>query len=145
MILHFEKYSKDANIFMKQLAEALNHPDDVNQTHIILRSVLHTLRDSITVSEALHYVAQLPFYLKAVFVDGWTYKAKPERLKNIQDFSERVKQHQAQFGENQFDWPESTEEIIKNTLAFINSRYVSEGEVEHIKAQLPAELEYILE
>lgn len=143
MALNFEKYAQEATAFMRGLAKELNHPNDLNQTQIILRSVLHTLRDRITVSESLNYLAQLPMFLKAIYVDNWKYHEKPERLKNIADFGEKVKEHQAEYGENQFDWPESTEEIIKKTLSYINRKYVTEGEIEDIKAQLPAELEHI--
>jgi uncharacterized protein (DUF2267 family) len=82
-------------------------------------------------------------FLKAIYVDNWKYNEKPERLRNIEEFAQKVKEHQAQYGENQFDWPEHTDEIIKKTLRFINKNYVTEGEIEDIKAQLPAELEQI--
>lgn len=143
MALNFERYAQEASAFMKRLAQELNHPDDVNRAQIIVRAVLHTLRDRITVPESLNFMAQLPMFLKAVYVDDWKYREKPERLKNLEDFSAKVKQYQSQYGEQQFDWPEHTGELIEKTLGFIQKNYVSKGEIQDIKAQLPKELEYI--
>jgi len=144
MAMNFDKYAAEANTFLKHLAEELNHPEEIGRTGIILKSVLHTLRDRISISESFDFMAQLPMFLKALYVDEWKYKERPDRLKNLDDFAEKVKEHQQKFGENQFDWPEHTGEIIQQTLNFIKKRYVSKGEVEDLKANLPKDLEAIL-
>lgn len=143
MGLNFEKYAQDANAFMKRLAEELGHPDEPRRAEIVVRAVLHTLRDRITVPESLNFMAQLPMFLKAVYVDEWKYRERPERLKNLEEFAEKVKAHQSHYGEQQFDWPEHTGDLIEKTLAFIQKNYLTKGEVEDIKAQLPRELEHI--
>ncbi|MFP4443825.1 MAG: DUF2267 domain-containing protein [Spirochaetia bacterium] len=111
---------------------------------IILRAVLHTLRDRISMTENLDLLAQLPMYIKAIYVDDWKYKEKPDRLKSIADFADKVKEHQKKYGETDFDWPESTEEIIKKTLGFIKKNYVTEGEMEDIKTNMPEELRTLI-
>ncbi|MFP4385200.1 MAG: DUF2267 domain-containing protein [Spirochaetia bacterium] len=122
----------------------LNHEQDIPQMGIILRAVLHTLRDRISMTENLDLLAQLPMYIKAIYVDDWKYKEKPDRLKSIADFADKVKEHQKKYGETDFDWPESTEEIIKKTLGFIKKNYVTEGEMEDIKTNMPEELRTLI-
>jgi len=144
MALHFEKYTQEANTFINRLAEDLNHPNDTNQTKVILRSVLHSLRDRITVSESVNLIAQLPFYLKAVYVDDWKYKELPDRIKSIEDFAANVKEYQKKYGEQEFSWTEPTEEIIRIVIRSITTQYVSRGEMKHVQAQLPEEIEMLV-
>ena len=143
MALNFDKFATEGNTFIKHLAEELNHPDETGRTGIVLRAVLHTLRDRITISESFDFMAQLPMFLKAVYVDEWKYKEKPDRLKDINEFAEKVKEHQAKYGESEFNWSLSTEEIIERTINFIRKKYVTEGEIDHIKDNLPEDLEKI--
>ncbi len=139
-MLNFEKYTTEGNVFVKHLAKELGHENDIVQTSKIIRAVLHTLRDRISMSENLDFLAQLPMYIKALYVDDWKYKEKPDRLKSIAEFAEKVKEHQRKYGESDFDWPESTEEIIKATLGFIKKNYVTEGEMEDVRTNMPEEL-----
>lgn len=67
MAYNFEKYAQEANAFIKELASRLNHQEDINQTGIALKATLHTLRDRITVSESLDFIAQLPEELEQIF------------------------------------------------------------------------------
>ena len=94
-------------------------------------------------SESLDFIAQLPVFIKGIYVEGWKYQEKPERLRNLDDFAEKVKSYQSTYGENQFNWPEPTGQIIQTILQYIQESYVTEGEIDHIKAQLPKELEQI--
>ncbi|MFP4385355.1 MAG: DUF2267 domain-containing protein [Spirochaetia bacterium] len=143
-MLNFEKYTTEANVFVKHLAKELGHENDIAQTGKIIRAVLHTLRDRISMSENLDFLAQLPMYIKALYVDDWKYKDKPDRLKSVEDFAEKVKEHQRKYGETDFDWPESTEEIIKGTMGFIKNNYVSRGELEHVKSNMPEDLRVLV-
>lgn len=110
----------------------------------MLRSILHATCDRITISESLDFVAQVPMFLKAVYIDEWKFQVKPERLKNMEEFAAKVKSNQAKFGESDFDWNQSTEELIEKTFNFISSKYLSDGGLSHIKAQMPKELEHII-
>jgi uncharacterized protein (DUF2267 family) len=144
MAVNFNKYAEEGNIFMKNLAEKLNHPDEINRTGIIYRAVTHTLRDSITIGESLNLIAQLPMFLKAIYVDDWKYREKPLRLSSIEEFKDEVKKRQELYGENRFNWEKPTDEIIKTVLGEIQN-YVSQGEIQDIKSQLPQEIKGIFD
>jgi uncharacterized protein (DUF2267 family) len=143
MALHFEKYAQEGNIFIKNLANRLGHPEEHSQTGIILRAVLHTLRDRITIAESLNLISQLPMFLKAIYVDSWKYRERPMTYSKIEDFKAQVKKLQEQYGEQGFDWEKPTEDIIKIVFEQLKT-YVSQGEIEDILAQLPKEIEELV-
>ncbi len=144
MALHFDKFAHEGNEFVRHLAKELGHPDNISQTGIILRSVLHALRDRITVSESLSFAAQLPMFLKAIYMDNWKYKKKPERIRTMDEFAKYVEEEQAKYGESRFNWDKSTTEIIEIVLKTLKERYISEGEMEDVYSQLPQEIEQVL-
>ncbi len=143
MALNFEKYAQEGNTFVHNLAKDLDHPDEIGRTGMILRAVLHSLRERITISESLHLLSQLPMFLKAIYVDNWKYREKPLRLNTKQDFISEVEEHQKQFGEQEFNWKKSTEEIIRIVFKSLDT-YVSQGEFQDITDQLPKDLKDLL-
>jgi uncharacterized protein (DUF2267 family) len=139
MGLYFDKYAQEGNKFLKDLATEVGHPDEINRIAILLRSTLHIFRDRITISESFDFMSQLPMFLKAVYVENWKYREKPDRITSIEEFKEKVKEEQIKYGEQEFDWDIHTEEIIKKVFKLLG-RYVSEGEVKDIYAQVPEPL-----
>ncbi len=138
MAINFNKYAEEGNLFVKNLAKTFGHPEEIGRTGIILRAVLHTLRERITVSESISMIAQLPMFLKAIYVDTWKYREKPVRL-NKEAFLKEVERHQDQYGEYEFSWDKSTEEIVKIVLKELGA-YITKGELEDILAQLPEDV-----
>ncbi len=144
MAINYEKYAKDGNSFLKNLASRLGHEDEIQRTGIILRAVLHTLRDRLTVSEGMDLMAQLPMFLKMVYVEDWTYREKPTQINTLDEFIEEVKRHQDRYGEFRFDWDIHTIDIVHIVLEEL-SPYVSQGETRHILSQLPEEIKQLVE
>jgi uncharacterized protein (DUF2267 family) len=138
-IVQLEKYFAERNEFLKELSENLNHPNNPDQVERALRAVLHILRERLTIQESLHVLSQLPVFLKLLFIEGWKYHEKPERIRSIEKFKEAVKDEQFKLGERDFDWAMSTEKII-NTILVSLRKYISRGEILDVLATLPAEL-----
>lgn len=140
MALNFNKYAQEANTFINKLSTELGHPDQEGKVGILLRSVLHVIRDSITISESLNFISQLPLFLKAIYVDQWKFHEKPPiKYNSIDGFSGEVEKLQFQFGEREFDWNQSTAELI-GTVIHSLGEYISPGEFEDIAAQMPKEV-----
>lgn len=139
MASRFEEYSQDENLFLTNLAEALGHPGEIARSGMVLRNVLHTLRDHITVSESLKMISQLPVFLKALYVDNWTFTEKPMRIKNRKEFTTEVEKHEATYGERVLDWKESTEEMVMIVIRELES-HISKGEDDGFLAQMPEDL-----
>lgn len=136
---HFQKVHEYTN----ELAEQLGHPGQKQRAMTIWRAVMHTIRDRIQVSESLDLISQFPLFLKGVYVDQWTYQEKPpQEYDTIEQMKNRVKQMQQRYGEQGFDWDMPTEEIIATTIDSLR-KYISDGQLEHIKGQMPAEVKSV--
>jgi uncharacterized protein (DUF2267 family) len=135
-MINFEKFAAEGNAFINELSAKLGHTEEKGQVGIILRSVLHVLRDCMTIQQSFHFLAQLPMFLKAIYVEQWKYSEGPARIKTLEEFAKRVEEEQRKFGERQFDWSESTIDIVKTVINSLH-RYVSEGEFNDVIAELP--------
>jgi len=54
----------------------------------------------------------------------------------------QVKALQNQYGESEFNWSKGTDEIISITLDSLR-RYFTEGQMQHIRNQLPEEVQVV--
>ena len=139
MSFNFDNYAREGKEFMHRLASELGHPDREDQVAIALRAVLHALRDRISIGQNLHVLSHLPMFLKAIYVNEWSYGEEVDRIKSREEFERRVEKYQAQYGESRYDWNMSTSEIITIVMAQLE-RYIPEGEVEDVKSELPDEI-----
>lgn len=144
MAFNFEKYANEGKAFLRKLATDLGHPEDEQSAARVLRAVLHTFRDRITMSESLDVLAQLPMFLKGVYVEQWKYREAPLKFRNMDDFKDAVKAEQERLGEQQFSWNESTEEIIRITFLSLKE-YLTEGQAAHVLSQMPKDIQEIFE
>jgi uncharacterized protein (DUF2267 family) len=143
-MMDFNKYAQEGYTFINELARDLGKEDDKGSVTIVLRAVLQTVRDRITIPESFNLIAQLPYFLKAIYVDQWKYREQPLPIRTLEEFKEEVKMRQLQYGEQDFDWDMPTEEIIRNVFLTLR-KYVSEGELEDIQANLPEVLKPLVE
>ena len=140
---YFDKQLHEINSFIGELAANLGHPEDKNQAIILLKATLHTIRDRITMGESLDLISQFPTILKGLYVEGWKYHEKPPlNFKDMESFTETVKSKQESMGEQRFNWPEPTQDLVKKVLDSLK-RYVSEGQAMHVMGQMPREIQEI--
>jgi uncharacterized protein (DUF2267 family) len=142
MSLNFQKYAQEGQSFVNNLAAELGHPEEVARTGNVLRAVLHTLRERITISESLHLLSQLPMFLKGIYVDNWKFREKPMDINTKEEFAAEVERHQQQHGEREYSWNKSTEEIIQIVFSSLG-KYISDGEYDDIIAQMPKNIKEI--
>jgi uncharacterized protein (DUF2267 family) len=142
--LNFDKHYHEVNTYVNQLAEELGHPEERRRSLIIWRAVMHSIRDRIHLSESFDLISQLPLILKGIYVDQWEYSSSPPKdFQTVEEMKDEVKRTQAQFGEEDFDWKISTEDIISRTIDSLKV-YFSEGQLEHIRAQLPEDVKNLV-
>lgn len=143
MIHYFDKHVQEANEFVKELSNNLGHPEEQTQTIRLLRAVLHTVRDRITISESMDLLAQLPMMLKALYVEQWKYHEKPPlNYDDMEGLTTAVKKEQERMGEQSFDWQESTEDLVKIVLTSLR-KYITDGQAIHVMDQMPKEVKAI--
>ncbi len=136
--LDFDKYVHEAHEYVNMLASDLGHPNEQRRVMIIWRAVMHAIRDRIQISESLDLISPLPLILKGMYTMGWKYNETPPlNYTTIEEMKSAVKQNQEKYGESEFDWNKSTDEIISITLDSLEKKYFTEGQMEHIRTQLP--------
>ncbi len=142
MALNFNQYAQEGNTFMKHYTKTMNLNDDREKAGRILSSVLHGLRELISTEESLQFISQLPMFLKAVYVNGWNIH-KPKKAKNMTEFIELLRQFNGVTAYNDLANDEVAENYIRTT--FIELRqYVSLGELEDIRSELPKDLKHMV-
>lgn len=142
--LNFEKFAQEAHEYVNFLASELGHPDEKDRVLIIWRAVLHTVRDRIHLGESFQLIAPLPMIFKGIYVEDWKYSEKPpKKFQTIEEMKEEVKAVQRQYGEQDFPWSKSTEEIIAITIHSL-TRYLHEEQLQHLRDQMPKEIKELV-
>ena len=103
--------------------------DDEQRAFRIVRAVLHTLRDRLTIEEAAQFAAQLPMLLQGVYYHGWTPTGKPVKIRDRQEFLERVAEGLMR--------EHDPEEACRTVFGVLAERMPG-GEIEDVKRVLPA-------
>ena len=137
MSLDFEKYAAKGNELLNVLAEDLNVPRD--KAGRILRSVLHVLRNHISIDESFQVLSQLPMALKGVYVDQWNPSEEYHRIHKLEEFFDEVRKEDKGLAGYDFGNNQKAKEAVSAVFKAL-TYYLSEGEVEDFIAMLPVEL-----
>ena len=123
-----------ANEWLAVVAGRLD-TDDRMFTHRAMRAWLHTVRDRLGVHAAAHFSAQLPELLRGVFYEGWI----PGHVPVPHDVPSFLTQFAREAG---VSVTEATALTGLVTDAF--AELFSPGQLDHVLAQIPARLRYVL-
>lgn len=143
MALNFNQYATEGNTFMKAYAKELGLTKDHDKAGRIFSTILHGLRELVTTEESLQFIAQLPMFLKAVYVNGWTLKGKKEKIKNIDDFIALLRTISGTTSLVDFDSETIAEDDIYSTFSMLR-KYVSDGQMDDMMGQMPKQLKKLL-
>lgn len=105
--------------------------DDHQRAYLALRTVLHTLRDRLTIAEAADLGAQLSLLVRGVFYEGWRPSQVPLRL-DKSEFLRRVA------AGHQDDLNFDAERVVRAVFKVLE-QHISRGEIADVQAQLPRE------
>lgn len=129
----FDSTLKTTNEWLHELNQTLGR-DDSQQAYRILRAVLMALRDRLTVEEATDLGAQLPMLVRGVYYEGWNPSKNPTRERNVEAFLNHV-------AENLVDQVDGDPEQAARAVFQLLAGHITEGQVEHVKANLPADVQ----
>ena len=130
----FDGTLQKTHVWLNDIMKELDWHENPNKAYLALRTVLHTLRDRLTIEEAVQLGAQLPMLVRGFYYEGWTLKGKPGKQRHKEDFLAPIKEA---FKEDFISRPESIARAVFKTLA----RHTSEGEIEDVKHSLPKALQ----
>jgi uncharacterized protein (DUF2267 family) len=113
--------------WLKDLQEEMGL-DDEQRAFRVMRAVLHALRDRLTIEEATDFAAQLPMLLQGVYYHGWTPRGKPERIRSLDEFLDKIAENLMR---------EHDPEEAARAVFLVLKRRMPGGEIEDIKRILP--------
>lgn len=121
-----------SNLFMKELSTELGF--GLEDTLLAFRTVMHAVRDRLPAEEAGHLAAQLPLLIKGVYFDGWSPGRQPLKIKTKTELFDVVSRPLLR-GIRRFD----VEQVTRTVLRVV-ANHLSDGEVDQLRAILPADL-----
>src|ERR671925_1540833 len=65
----FDTTVQTTNQWLNEISEVIG--PDRQRAYDVLRAVLHSLRDRLTVDQAVHLGAQLPMLIRGIYYEGW--------------------------------------------------------------------------
>jgi len=100
------------------------------RSYRLLKAVLHALRDSLRVNEAVDLGAQLPALLRGAYYEQWRPATTPVKNRTVEDFLARVNESFAR---------DPIEESAQAVMAVFQllSKKITEGEIEDVRGCLP--------
>jgi uncharacterized protein (DUF2267 family) len=125
----FDHTIQTTNLWLKELMEKLE-TDDRHRAYLALRSVLHAVRDRLTVDEAAHLGAQLPMLVRGIYYEGYHPANRPVKERTREEFLAHIVE---QFRKD----PEvDPERIARAVFSLLNGK-ITKGEIEDVRHSLP--------
>jgi uncharacterized protein (DUF2267 family) len=128
----FDTTLQKTHAWLKELMEELEW-EDRHKAYLALRTVLHALRDHLTVEEVAQLGAQLPLLIRGIYYEGWNPSGKPVRERHRENFLAAIAYA---FRSDLSPAPQTIARAVFTVL----SHRITEGEIEDVKHLLPKEL-----
>ncbi|MBI3245457.1 MAG: DUF2267 domain-containing protein [Deltaproteobacteria bacterium] len=129
----FDSTLQKTHIWLDDIMREMGWADEKQRAYLALRSVLHALRDRLTVAEAVDLGAQLPMLVRGFYYEGWKPASTPRKEHHKEEFLAHVKHS---FKSDDYM---DAEQIVRAVFRVL-ARHVSEGEIKDVQVTLPAEL-----
>ncbi len=132
-----ERNAQKANEWVADLAAELGR-EDRDEAWRVLRGFLHVLRDRLTLDEAAQLAAQMPHLVRGVFYEGFDPGRTQAPERDRETFLARLA------GRAELAGPTDASLAAEAAMRTLR-RHVTEGEVDHVLAQLPEPIRRVLE
>ncbi len=126
----FDETVQKTNIWLKEIMEETGLSR--RRAYEVLRAVLQTLRDRLTVDEAAHLSAQLPMLVRGIFFEGWHPAGTPHRWRTREEFLAELRHHLGSADIADIDVTKAARAVFG-----VLGRHVSPGEVADVRQSLP--------
>ena len=120
----FTQAANQAQQWVNELATELGWGD--RQAHLLLRTVLHAVRDWLSTEEMADLSAQLPTLVRGMYFEGWQPRQSPARDRQTKDFIRRVVDGMAS---EACDDPERAVSAVFQLL----DRHLDSGELQQVR------------
>jgi uncharacterized protein (DUF2267 family) len=127
----FDRSLETTHIWLNEICSDLG--PDKQVAWKVLSTVLHKLRDRLTINLAAHLGAQLPLLVRGVYYDQYEPGKMPSELRSREEFVAEVAEWLSDTR------PVDPEEAIRSVFRVL-SRHVSEGQIAKVRDALPKSL-----
>ncbi len=117
------------HIWLNEVAAAIGD-EDRTYAYRALRTVLHALRDRLTVDVAAKLAAQLPTLIRGIYYEDWDPSATPVAVHDVATFLDRVAEEGHMAGETEAS-------LAVSAVVGVLRAHVSAGEIDSVLAILP--------
>lgn len=124
----FDKTLETTHIWLKEIMADLG--PDKQVAWKVLSTVLHKLRDRLSINLAAHLGAQLPLLVRGVYYDQFEPSKMPSECRSREEFVAEVAEWMSDTR------PVDTVDAIRSVFKVL-SRHVSQGQIDHVKQALP--------
>ena len=125
------------HVWLKDLSRALG-VDDHQYAYRVLRAVLHTLRDRLTVEVAAKFAAQLPTLIRGIYYEDWKPSRTPLAIHDVDAFLDHVAKEGHMAGETEAS-------LAVEAVCQVLRQHISAGEIDEVLAILPQDLRVLIE
>lgn len=132
----FDRTLETTHIWLNEICKDLG--PDKQVAWKVLSTVLHKLRDRLTVNLAAHLGAQLPLMIRGVYYDQFEPGHMPSEHRSREDFIDEVADGLSDTR------PVDAEEAVRSVLRLL-SRHISEGQINKVRDALPKTLRRLWE
>ena len=132
----FDRTLETTHIWLKEIMSDLG--PDKQVAWKVLSTVLHKLRDRLTINLAAHLGAQLPLLIRGVYYDQFEPRKMPTDCRSRDEFVAEVAEWLSDTR------PVDPELAIRSVFGLL-SRHISEGQVAKVRESLPKSLRQMWE
>jgi uncharacterized protein (DUF2267 family) len=130
----FDTTMQKTQVWLNDVMQELDWEDQPHKAYLALRTVLHALRDRLTVEEAMQLGAQLPMLVRGFYYEGWTLKDKPHKERHKEQFLDHVREA---FRD---DVTVNPQQVVRAVFRVLQ-RHTSPGEIDDVKHVMPRSLQ----
>jgi uncharacterized protein (DUF2267 family) len=127
----FDTTVQTTNQWLNEISEVIG--PDRQRAYDVLRAVLHSLRDRLTVDQAVHLGAQLPMLVRGIYYEGWKPARNPQKYRSQEDFLGHVMDELRDVRPT--DPKDGTRAVFK-----VVNHHIDPGEAAEVKQALPKEI-----
>jgi uncharacterized protein (DUF2267 family) len=127
----FDTTVQTTNQWLNEISEVIG--PDRQRAYDVLRAVLHSLRDRLTVDQAAHLGAQLPMLVRGIYFEGWKPARNPQKYRSQEDFLGHVKEELRNV--RPMDPQDGTRAVFK-----VINHHIDPGEAADVMQALPKQI-----
>jgi len=129
----FDGTVEKTNRILHEIEQAYGWPKDRRmQSYAALRTILHALRDRLTVEVTAQLAAQMPLLVRGIYYDGWNPSAVPVKM-DREEFLARIRQ------EFRYSIEGDVPRLVDTVLQALRN-HITQSEWDGMKSTLPKDL-----